>query len=246
MNAQSKSIFLGLTFFLCSLALPAWGADKLELAGRVVDSAGEPVAGAEVYVYRSTNVKKPADFVSNHTEADGLYRVMLPSGGSYWAVAVLRRDGRQFGPLGSNDKHSGEPLALDFKDQPQLQEEFTVIDLREAARRTQKKNPELLKISGRILDSGGEPVAMAYAFASKSEKPEAMPKYLSTWTDRHGQYTLYLPAGEYILGSTLAFPIDNDYQLSERQSFGSDREQLDLTMAFKKKAAPGSQLPSPD
>lgn len=244
MSAYFKSLAVGLLFVL-GMVFPVWGAEKFELQGRVVDSAGEPVAGAEVYVYRSANVKKPADYVSNHTEADGLYRVLLPPG-SYWAVAVLRRDGRQFGPLGSNDKHSGEPLALEFKEQAPLQQDFVVIDLREAARRTQKKNPELLKVSGRILDSGGQPVAMAYAFASKGEKPEAMPKYLSAWTDAHGQYILYLPAGEYILGTTLAFPIDNDYQVLERQSFNNDREKLDLTMAFKKKAAPASQSPSPD
>lgn len=245
MKARAKLISGWLLLMLCVGGSPARGEEKVELRGRVVDSTGEPVAGAEVYVYRSTNVKKPADFVSNHTEADGLYRVTMPSA-SYWAVAVLRRDGRQFGPLGSNDKHSGEPLPLEFKEQTGLVEDFTVIDLREAARRSQKKNPELVKISGRILDRAGRPVAMAYAFASRIERPEAIPKYLSAWTDASGTYTLFLPAGEYKIGSTQAFPIDNDYYLSDHQALAADRESLDLTMAIEVKAASGSSISSPD
>jgi len=74
----------------------------------------QPVAGAEVYLYDSKQVKRPADFISPKTKTDGSYKLTVPAG-VYWAVAILRRTGPSFGPLQVGDKHSGEPLVLDLK-----------------------------------------------------------------------------------------------------------------------------------
>lgn len=204
----------------------AYGADFI-IHGVVSDVNGQPVTGAEVSLYRSKNVKKPADFASNKTTADGAYSVTVPQG-HYWAVAALRKGERRFGPLELGDKHSGDPVEVVAEAEADLTHDFTIMDLREAAKQNQKKNADLLKLSGRIVDQNGSPAAMAYAMADKNPLFKEIPTYLSPWTDASGGYLLLLPKGKYYLGTATEYPPEPGKSLSTPIDLSTDKDGVDL------------------
>jgi hypothetical protein len=222
-----------IVFFLGQLPhLQAGQAGFLE--GMILDISEAPVKNAEVYIFDSPDVKRPADFISNRTVEDGRYSVQLPSG-NYWAVAIFRQGGGRFGPLGSSDKHSGEPVALEIAAGVSRSTDFMVVNLREAARKHQKKNAELIKVTGMVVNQSGLPVQMAYAMAHKMQQFGNLPDYISAWTDEQGEYTLYLPPGRYFLGASVGFPPKNDYNLHLDQQFIGDTDKVDLIVDNQKK-----------
>ena len=223
------SVIICLLSFILFGASPCSAETKdVELRGRVIDIMTQPVAGAEVYLYDSRQVKRPADFISQKTKTDGSYRLTVPPG-VYWAVAILRRTGPSFGPLQVGDKHSGEPLILNLKNKKIKEMDFTVMDLRDAVRHSRKRSEELFEIRGRILDTHEKPVAMAYVLAdSRSTPATEIPQYLSAWTDIEGKYTLYLPAGEYYMGPSTVMPPSPKQELSQFIEVAGDMQGLDL------------------
>lgn len=224
-------IAMALAWALLLSGGPAGAADFV-LHGVVADVDGRPLAGAEVALYRGKNVKKPADFASSPTAADGAYSVTVPAG-QYWAVAVLRKGEKRFGPLDLGDKHSGEAVEVVIGPETELKRDFTVMDLREAARQNQKKNSDLLRLSGRILDQDGKPVAMAYALADKGQRFKEMPAYLSAWSDPSGGYLFFLPKGRYYLGAATGYPPDPEQPLSKEVTLSGDLEGVDLVIRKK-------------
>lgn len=231
---SSKGILLDILCCIVFLTLADGGAlaagSTFIFSGEISDVEGAVVSGAEVSLYKTSNVKRPADFVSNRTGADGNYQVVLPVG-VYWAFATLRRDGRKFGPLGLEDKHSGSPVEVSIGSDEELSMDFVVMDLREATKKIQKKNDTLVRVSGRILDQKGSPVAMAYAMADTVKRFKEIPKYLSAWTDGSGQYLLFLPKGTYYLGVSAGFPPDADYSLQQELVVDGDRAGLDMVLS---------------
>lgn len=224
-------IFL-LIFLVCGLlspAAPSLASDNFIFRGQVVDTANNPVSGAEVYVFDSVNVKRPADFISNRTAVDGYYRVELPAG-HYWTMAVKRSSGATFGPLGKDDKHSGEPVDISPDGKKDLIRDFTVMDLREAARANRKRSASVFRISGRIFNKEGRPVKMAYVIADKKRQPIEMPRYFSTWTGEDGLYVLYLPEGSFFMGAFRDFPPTSDYIDLKEVGFKGDTEGNDLVL----------------
>jgi len=217
--------------FLVSVFLPntLFAGHAVVLEGRIMDINDSPVQGAEVYAYNSPKVKRPADFISKKTGADGGFRLILPPG-KYWAVAIYRKSGERFGPLGMGDKHSGEPIELDFKDREERVMDFVVLDLREAARRLSKKSADTVKISGRIIDARGKPVQTAYAVADNKQNSEDMPEYISAWTDDMGRYILYLPRGRFYVGAAGEFPPAHGFSLSREFIFEDDVSNLDIIL----------------
>jgi hypothetical protein len=203
------------------------------LDGRILDISEEPVRNAEVYVFDSPDVKRPADFISNRTTEDGRYSVQLPSG-NYWAVAIFRKSGVRFGPLGSSDKHSGDPVAFEIKAGGSRSMDFKVMNLREAARKHKKRNEELIKVTGRIVNQSGIPVQMAYAMAHKMQQFGTLPEYISSWTDEQGEYVLYLPPGRYYLGASIGFPPKHGYNLYLDHQFVGDTEKINLVVDKEK------------
>ncbi|NTV13372.1 MAG: carboxypeptidase regulatory-like domain-containing protein [Desulfobulbaceae bacterium] len=204
------------------------GAGPLLFQGRILDAGGQPVSGAEVYVFNSANVKRPADFISEKSGGDGRYQLVLPPG-HYWTMAVQRQGTARVGPLGPNDRFSGEPLAFEGGSDKHLDHDFTVISLKEAALRSHKRNEDLLKVTGRILDPAGLPVAGAYALADPSQQTE-LPLYLSTWTEADGVYTLYLPKGKIFLGAAKVFPLASAYHFEREAEFDADVVGADLVV----------------
>ena len=235
MNNHMKQPFFSviiclLSFILSVTSLCGAEAGNVELHGRIVDIMTQPVAGAEVYLYDSKQVKRPADFISPKTETDGSYKLTVPAG-VYWAVAILRQTGPSFGPLQIGDKHSGEPLVLDLKNKKIEEVDFTVMDLRDAVRHSRKRSEELFEIQGRILDAHEKPVAMAYVLADNRSMPGTeIPRFLSAWTGIDGQYTLYLPAGAFYLGTSTIMPPPAEEELSRFVEVAGDLQGLDLVL----------------
>jgi hypothetical protein len=206
-----------------------WAASETyRLDGRIVGAEGKSVSGAEVYLYRTKNVKKPADFISNKTGPDGLYEMILPPG-KFFGVAILRKSGNKFGPLEAGDKHSGDPVELEI-DGDAINLDFEVVDLREAARKVQKRNEQLFRISGTLLDESGHPLSMAYAVADKFKKSKNVPSYLSAWSDKSGEYALFMPKGKYFMGGEVVFPPDRSYVLEREINLEKDVSGVDIVV----------------
>lgn len=209
---------------------PAFAVEASKISGKIVDAAGSPVAGAQVYVFASANTKRPADYMSNRTAADGVYEVKAPAG-KYWLVAMARKSGAAFGPLGLEDRHSGEPVVVELKDSGLAGQDFTVVGLREAARQHQKENADLVKVRGVIVDTEGKPVENAAVLADPVGHPGGVPQYVSAWSDAEGRFFLYVPRGKLFLGATRNFPPPGgDIVLPEEYRFNADRADLRVTI----------------
>ncbi len=199
------------------------------LHGRILDMAAEPVAGAEVRAFASDDVRRPADFASPLSEVDGLYRVVLPAG-RYWLVAVARAGASRYGPLGPRDRHSGAPQVVELDPGEDLEMDFTVMTLKEAAIREVRRNQALVRVSGRILGADGVPVALACALADRRARPSGIPAHVSAWSDADGAYVLYLPKGRMHLGPSLGFPPESGYSLPLEIELDRDVTGVDLVL----------------
>lgn len=200
------------------------------LSGRVADIDGKPVAGAEVFVYDSSAIRRPADFISARTEGDGIFRLVLPRR-TYWVVARVR-SGEKFGPLLPGDRHSGEPLIVEPDDTGELQQDFTVVDIRESVRQKQKIRADFLSVTGRLVGRDNKPVQNAYVFAVMDRSVHGVPEYISAWTGENGDYTLYLPPGRYFVGASGIFPPVPGTVASRELILGSDTKTLVLDILF--------------
>ncbi len=223
LSAISLAVFL----FLLAGAAALRAGENFVFRGRIVDTANEPVSGAEVYVFDSANVKRPADFISNRTGNDGYYRVELPAG-HYRTMAIKRISAAKFGPLGKDDKHSGDPFEIDSAGTKEVIKDFTVMDLREAARAAQKRSDSVVRISGRVVDDSGRPLGMAYGMADPLRKFSGMPHYFSIWTEEDGSYVLFLPKGKLFIGAARDFPPERAYIDLQEVEFTEDTEGVDL------------------
>lgn len=173
------------------------------LQGIVTTLSGDPLPDAEVYLYSTSNTRRPADFISPKTGKNGLYRMILPKA-AYWGVARIKK-GERFGPLMPGDKHSGEPVKIDPDTEASLTLNFTVADMQELAQRREKGREELMEISGTV-SFNGKGVAGAYVYARTGRITATLPEYFSGWTDATGEYRLKLPPGSYLLGCDRIFP----------------------------------------
>jgi hypothetical protein len=201
---QVMGMFLMLLTANTSLAA---GEGTAALAGKVIDVDGQPVEGARVFLYRSPEVRRSADFISAPTDRDGIYHLSARPG-SFWAIARLKRVD-DYGPLMPGDKHSGDPVEIELAAGRKGAADFTVADLKDAKKRKAMEQRSSVRISGRIVDERGEPVKKAYAFAHRSGTVSGIPDYLSPWADDDGWFTLYVPPGRYYLGAAFTMPPDH-------------------------------------
>jgi hypothetical protein len=222
-----RLLLISFAFIFQILPAPITATENFLFRGQIVDTANRPVSGAEVYVFDSQSIKRPADFISNRTNSDGNFRVELPPG-KYWALAIMRLSGATFGPLGKDDKHSGEPIEIGVPEKGEIIRNFTIMDLQEAAIANQKHNEEVVRVTGHILDINGNPAVMAYVIADTRQRFGRMPHYLSTWTDADGSYTIFLPKGKIFLGATKDLPPNSDYYLAKEVVFEQDTGGVDL------------------
>lgn len=88
------------------------------LAGKVLDSDGQPVIAARVHVYDHVQMSERPKFVSEKTGPDGRYLIYLPAGGTYYLAARDKFGGPpKLGDLyGRYDKGTIEPSAVVVKE----------------------------------------------------------------------------------------------------------------------------------
>lgn len=206
---------------------PSLAADGTRLTGRVLDAAGNPAAGARVFVYDTREVRRPPDFLSATTGIDGAYQIELPAG-AYWAVARHKKT-EGYGPLMSGDKHSGEPVEVEIRPGGSVVLDFAIVDLQEAARLKKKSREGYFRIRGRLIDPTGAPVREAYVMASRERMFGGIPAFVSTGADEFGRFTLFLPAGKFHAGAARSFP-PNDDPLKREIVVEADRDGLDFTV----------------
>jgi hypothetical protein len=202
-----KRTVILLMFLLVPLFLPPVAArgddDTFTLQGVVSGISGEPVKDAELYVYGTSNTRRPADFISPKTGSNGAYRLVLPKK-VYWGVARIKK-GERYGPLMPGDRHSGEPVRIDPETDTVLTLDFTVADMQELAKKREKGRDELIEISGTVTRDG-KAAANAYVFARVGKITATLPEYFSGWTDDSGIFSIKLPPGHYHIGCETEFP----------------------------------------
>jgi hypothetical protein len=197
-------------------------------SGQVVDLNKKPVEKAEIFLYNTENIRRPADFISATTDSSGQFRMPLPVG-KYWAVARVRK-GEKYGPLMPGDKHSGDPLVIEISINETTQETFTVVNLAESSRLNKKTSGEFYKIQGKIVNQQGDAVKPAYATANRNALSPQIADYLSAWTDEQGHYLLFLPTGTYYLGFAQTFPPTKSYELIKIITVSNHMEDVDIVV----------------
>jgi hypothetical protein len=213
--SHSWLVFSLVLAFLLSCHGEAMAVETALLKGKVTDFEGKPVEDAVIFIYQNPNTRRQPDFVSPKSDKEGRFRISLPPG-RYWAVARVRK-GEEMGPVLSGEKHSGEPAEIGMAGMGDFEKDFVVADIREVARMSARTRQEVVRITGRIVESSGRPVKMAYALANRNDSFAGMPDYLSGWTDDTGYYTLYLPRGKYYVGSSTTYPPDKNSHISYRE-----------------------------
>ncbi len=220
------AVFLFIAAFFISNIPAAYAGDKTVFRGKVFDVEGKAVEGAKVFVYRSADVRRSADFISAPTDKDGLFSIVLPQG-RYWSVARLKRT-EGFGPLMPGDKHSGEPIEMEVSS-VEINMNFIVADLKEAIKAKNKNREGAVRISGRVVDEKGSPVTKAYVIANRiGSVASGFPDYLSAWVDEDGGYTIYVAPGKYSIGVATTFPPGRDYSMCSEMNLDADKTGVDI------------------
>lgn len=213
---SSINILFSLFLITAIFSLPSWAQDTVTLKAKITNVSGQPLQGVKVYIYESTNVRKPADFITGTSDSQGSISAVIPPG-KYWAVARLKNDGL-YGPLMPGDKHSGEPMQLEITSDVPLSADFVVADIQEMGQKKRTDSALTRKIQGRILNAEGKPVAGAFAYACNSREFEAVPEYVSISTDESGLYTLLVPIeGRLFVGSSTTLIISPDNKKNIRE-----------------------------
>jgi hypothetical protein len=170
--------------------------------------SGTPIQNGYVYAYGASrvNILGPADAMSEITEVDGVYNIIVP-GGEYRLVARKRLSGAIGGPLRNGDMVGKRPETL-------VTHSSVVSGLDIVMRvfeQGQEGDPsKILKtntvLTGVILDEAGDPLAGAHAFAYQGDFRKDPPDFLSPITVQDGRFTLSLPGGgEYTIGARKGF-----------------------------------------
>lgn len=200
------SITLVMVVCMLTCGFSSHAAETYLLKAKVSDIEGRPMEGAKLFLYDSSNVRRPADFISSLSDRAGQLQIALPPG-KYWGVARYKTDGK-YGPLMPGDKHSGEPLEVDLTGSG-VEVDFVVADIRELGQKKRAGATEALRLKGRVVDSQGSPVAQAFVFASRTHEVSELPEYISAWTGGDGRYELYLTSGTaYFVGVSRQLPLN--------------------------------------
>jgi len=161
------------------------------ISGRVVTPAGEPIAGASIFVQRAFTPNPDSAYVdpivSAETNESGEYTVSSLSPGSYYVLAQAY--GQWFAVFawydGATRFEDATPVAVDYgADTPGI--DFVLDPVGQTGR-----------IAGRVTTADGEPATQAYL---RLEPYDDIPIYLSAYArvDTDGSYVFEnVPVGRY-------------------------------------------------
>jgi hypothetical protein len=179
------------------------------ILGRVIRDGrdGEPLEGVTVSLYfDETDGFRGMGFMrTSPTGSDGIFRMDLVPEGRYFLIARKRGSGRGVGPMMKGD------LISWYRFNPVRVEEGKEIEvvLPMVVKRLDRDIHGLglagdsPGFEGVVTDTDGRPVKGVHVFAYlEPEMGHHKPAALSTVTDEHGNYRIYLPAaGKYYVGA---------------------------------------------
>src|SRR6516162_1884110 len=97
---------------LCLAASPAWAQQPQKVTGQVVDSAGKPVAEAEVATFWMADKGTIQPFNSVKTNAEGKYALDVQFYGRAQALFAADKDRRTGGLVVVEPKKASKPAAI--------------------------------------------------------------------------------------------------------------------------------------
>jgi hypothetical protein len=163
----------------------------------VVSVKGQPVAGAVVMVYPdlSSQLKGMGLGLSAPTGEDGVFELPVPAG-NYYLVVRVRKNGMMAGPLRAGDLFGylpGNPISL--TENMVAKVHIPVITVPEKVERYASSLFGNTTISGRILDTLGQPVTGLSALLYDDPMMLNRPLYVSKPTGSDGSFVISFPKG---------------------------------------------------
>jgi len=166
------------------------------VAGQVLQD-GKPVANANVFVYPdlSAQFKGFGLGMSAPTDAQGFFEVPLPAG-NYYLVARVRHGGSLAGPLQAGDLFGYLPAnPLTVGDGQVIKVALPVIAVPDKISRHAATMFGQTRVSGRIVDRAGKPLAGLQALLYADDSMLNRPLYVSQPTTADGVFQLSFPSG---------------------------------------------------
>lgn len=163
----------------------------------LVSHAGQPLAGAVVTVYAdlSSQLKGFGMGMAAPTDAQGYFELPLPEG-TYYLVVRVRRSGQMAGPLIAGDLFGylpGNPVAV--REESVARVHIPVIEVPEKVERMAGHLFGDTLVTGRIVDTKGQPVAGIQVLLYDDSAMLNRPLFVSRRTDADGSYQLSFPRG---------------------------------------------------
>lgn len=182
--------------------------------GQISGTIVAPLEGTTLYVYKKgMDLYGPAFASSKLTGIDGSFDLALPPG-EYVLVARKRQNGDLSGPVLAGDNRSEFINLTVTGKHPQM----TIVappKVGDSRRLTEEAAATQTGLSGRILDSDGNPVEGARVHVYDHVQMSERPKYVSEKTTPDGGYVIFLPKG-------------GTYYLAARDKFGGPPKLGDL------------------
>lgn len=166
------------------------------IAGRVLHD-GKPVANALVFVYPdlSAQFKGFGLGMSAPTDEQGRFEAPLPAG-NYYLVARVRHGGSMAGPLQAGDLFGYLPANPVMVGEGQVTKVILpVIAVPEKSSRHATTMFGQTRISGRIVDRTGKPLAGLQALLYAEDAMLNRPLFVSQPTGEDGRFQLSFPTG---------------------------------------------------
>lgn len=166
------------------------------IAGQVLHE-GKPVGNAVIFVYPdlSAQLKGFGLGMSAPTDEQGLFELSLPAG-RYYLVARVRHGGSLAGPLQSGDLFGflpGNPVVVETG--AVVRVALPVIAVPEKISRHAATMFGQTRLSGRIVDREGQPLAGLQALLYADDAMLNRPLYVSQPTGPDGLFQLSFPVG---------------------------------------------------